>query len=158
MTAHYYFAYGSNMNPQRVRQRKTQFAHHQAGALVDYKLVFNKRSVKHPGAASANVMAEPGARTEGVVYKLSEPQQIEMMDPYEGYPIRYDRLILPIRCQREICDAWVYIANPAYISAGLKPARWYLNHLLAGASFLPASYVDQLQTIECLEQSNQEPD
>ena len=55
-----------------------------------------------------------------------------MMDPYEGYPVRYTRTALPIVTESGVVDAWVYNANEAHVAEGLAPARWYLNHLLAG--------------------------
>ena len=157
MTADYYFAYGSNMNPVRVEQRKMAFVDHVGGVLIDYELCFNKRSQKYPGAASANVMVKSGTATEGVLYRLNTPDEIEKMDPHEGYPIRYDRVILPVCSPDGTCEAWVYTANVAYIAHGLKPAQWYLDHLLAGAPLLSAAYVAMLKRVECLEDSLQEP-
>ena len=66
-------------------------------------------------------------------------------------------MILPIHSTDGVCAAWVYTANVAYIDEGLKPAQWYLDHLLAGAPLLSAAYVAMLQRVECLEDSLQEP-
>lgn len=146
----YYFAYGSNMNPKRVEYRGLSFDDFAGGVLYDYRLAFNKRSVKHEGAASANVVEHKGERVEGVIYKLSDPEQIEVMDPFEGYPVRYSRYLLPIETSAGTCDAWVYIANQEYVSQGLKPARWYLDHLLAGRPWLSEAYFRKLQQVPCL--------
>lgn len=154
---HYYFAYGSNMNPLRVKKRNMAFHSAEAGHLAHYRMKFNKRSVKYPGAASANVVAESGALTEGVVYRLSHPEQIEMMDPFEGYPVRYDRRPLPVRVDDGFVHAWVYIANEDHIQEGLSPARWYLEHLLAGEAFLSDTYLLQLRQTICLPDSEVEP-
>lgn len=156
-SVHFYFAYGSNMNPARVEQRRMQFESAVSGILHDFELAFNKRSVKYPGAASANVMNRPGARTEGVVYRLTEPAQIQMMDPYEGYPVRYQRQALPIEIDSGSVHAWVYIANADHVVEGLNPARWYLEHLLAGESFLSREYHAVLAQVPCLPDSSQEP-
>lgn len=158
MTVTHYFAYGSNMNPERVRQRSMEFNHHQAGSLHNYRLTFNKRSVKHPGSASANVMMHSGAVTEGVVYQLQHPDQITRMDLFEGYPHRYDRLPVRIVCQQGVVEAWVYIANETHVTEGLKPNRWYLDHLLAGKQFLSNAYLERLESVECLPDSNIEPE
>lgn len=156
---HYYFAYGSNMNPARVEKRQMSFVSAEGGVLHGYSMRFNKRSVKYPGAASANVMAAEGASTEGVVYRLNDPGQIAMMDPFEGYPVRYDRLALPIHLHRgDTVDAWVYIANMDHIAEGLAPARWYLQHLLAGRDFLSDAYHQQLSMTLCLPDSEVEPE
>ena len=73
LTVKHYFAYGSNMNPDRVRQRKMSFESAASGHLFDYSLRFNKRSVKYPGTAAANVMVSAKGVTEGVLYRLVEP-------------------------------------------------------------------------------------
>ena len=155
---HYYFAYGSNMNPERVKKREMTFHSAQPGSLLHYRFSFNKRSVKYPGAASANVVAAPDHVTEGVVYRLSEPEQITMLDPYEGYPVRYDRLALPIQVEKERVDAWVYVANADYIVEGLRPARWYLQHLLSARDFLSTEYYSMLAETACMADSEVEPE
>ena len=155
---HYYFAYGSNMNPARVEKRQMGFVSAMAGKLYDYELVFNKRSVKYPGAASANITRAPGSVTEGVLYRLLEPGQILMMDPFEGYPRRYDRQALTIHTASGAQQAWVYIANLEFIAEGLNPARWYLDHLLAGKSYLSAPYHARLSRTRCLPDSDIEPE
>ncbi|MDA0789164.1 MAG: gamma-glutamylcyclotransferase [Proteobacteria bacterium] len=154
----YYFAYGSNMNPARVLGRRMAFADHGPGVLHDYRLAFNKRSAKVPGGASANVMVAPGMKTEGVIYRLTSPSQIEMMDPFEGYPVRYDRRALPINRDGAEVEAWVYLANPQFVASGLKPARWYLNHLLAAEPYLSAEYLKGLMSVGCLDNTDHEPE
>ena len=128
-----------------------------SGHLFDYSLRFNKRSVKYPGTAAANVMVSAKGVTEGVLYRLVEPVQIEMMDPYEGYPVRYTRIALPIVTKAGVVEAWVYIANEDHVTEGLVPARWYLNHLLAGRDYLSASYFETLCQTKCLHDSDIEP-
>ena len=150
----FYFAYGSNMNGARVEKRQMGFQDILAGQLAGFRLAFNKRSLKYPGAGSANVMAAVGKKTEGVMYRLTEPRQIEMMDPFEGYPKHYDRQVLSIETQSGGLWAWVYIANPTYTAEGLQPARWYLNHLLAGREFLSGAYFDELSRTRCLPDSD----
>ena len=157
LTVHHYFAYGSNMDFGRVQQRKMSFESASSGRLLDYSLRFNKRSVKYPGAAAANVVASAKGVTEGVVYRLVDPVQIEMMDPYEGYPVRYRRIALPIITKAGDVDAWVYIANEGHVSEGLAPARWYLNHLLEGRDYLSDSYFESLSQTKCLDDSDVEP-
>lgn len=156
-TKHYYFAYGSNMNPSRVKHRCMAFSHYEAGILSGYCLVFNKRSVKYPGTASANIMQQANNQVEGVVYHLADERQITVMDPFEGYPERYNRILVPIETHNGLLDVWVYIANPAHIQEGLKPAAWYLGHLLAGRQFLSPAYVEMLGNIICLPDSESEP-
>jgi len=129
-----------------------EFDHAEGGVLHGFRLAFNKRSTKQIGMASANVVQSAGSSVEGVVYRLLDSEAIKKMDPYEGYPLRYDRKKIPIQLQS--CDpqsAWVYIANRDYIDESLKPARWYLNHLLEGRKHLSESYYQKLLTVPCLD-------
>ena len=158
LTRHYYFAYGSNMNPARVERRRMPFVEHHGGVLDGFRLAFNKRSVKVPGAASANVMAADGHRVEGVLYRLADGAGIEFMDPFEGYPVRYRREILPVTFGTDVFEAWVYLANRDYIEEGLQPARWYLDHLLEGRPHLSENYYRRLLLTECMPDSDVEPE
>ena len=157
MTRHYYFAYGSNMNPVRVQKRMMAYSKCESGILSNYKLAFNKRSVKYLGAAAANVMHSVGEEVQGVVYHLKDESQILAMDPFEGYPQRYNRLLVPIKTVTDLLQVWVYIANPDHIQEGLKPATWYLNHLLSGRQYLTSDYARNLAATICLPESDVEP-
>ena len=145
------------MNPKRVRQRNMAFDTYCSGVLEGYRLAFNKRSVKFPGAASANVEKAAGCKVEGVLYRLPSPEEIEVMDAFEGYPVRYRRELLPVRFGERIATAWVYIANQEFVTHGLKPARWYLEHLLTGGPYLSHSYYKELTKTDCLPDSRVEP-
>ncbi len=154
----YYFGYGSNMNEARVIKREMPYTQILPGQLHGYELRFNKRSLSYPGAASANVQPSAGAVVEGVLYKLVDEQSIEYMDPFEGYPVLYSRFLMPVQTQAGAVDAWVYTANPIHVREGLKPARWYLNHLLAGEAYLSPDYFSRLAQTLCLADSDIEPD
>ncbi len=80
------------------------------------------------------------------------------MDPFEGYPVRYNRFLLPVETIEGPISAWVYTANEAFIAEGLKPARWYLNHLLAGKPYLTRDYYQTLAATQCLADSEIEPE
>jgi len=153
----YYFAYGSNMNPERMRQRSMSFTHYEHGVLQGYQLLFNKRSVIVEGHGAANVVMAYDAMVEGILYHLEDEQQIQQMDPFEGYPIGYSRECLPIQTKEDEVEAWVYQATPAYIDHGRRPARWYLNHLLSASHLLTEKYAQQLTQIHCLPDSDEEP-
>jgi gamma-glutamylcyclotransferase len=152
----FYFAYGSNMNPDRVVQRAMRFSDHFAGTLRDYRLAFNKASVNYPGAASANVVHAPGEAVEGVLYQLVQPDEIERMDPFEGYPHRYGRQLLAVNAPSAVVEAWVYIAHPDFVVEGLKPNRWYLEHLLRGRPYLSPEYLERLVAVACRPDSDVE--
>ena len=59
----YYFAYGSNMNSERVRARGLEYSQVLSGQLSGYELSFNKYSAKREGSA-ANITKQENAVTE----------------------------------------------------------------------------------------------
>ena len=144
-----YFAYGSNMNPRRVAQRGLAVERAMAGRLQDMGLRFNKRSRHNAEWACANVGYAPGESVEGVLYRLADHRQIELMDPFEGAPRYYSRERFPVHTGEGLIHAWVYVANPAVIDDTTLPLRWYLGQLLEGREFLSPDYVAHLEAVVC---------
>lgn len=149
MSSCFYFAYGSNMNPARMRARGLEFAGAEPARLAGFRLVFNKAAHNRPGIAYANLEPALGSWVEGVLYRLAKASDIGLMDHYEGTPVRYSREVLRLETAKGAQNAWVYLANPAYICRGLLPQSSYLAHLLAGAEFLSAEYIQQLREQPC---------
>ena len=147
----WYFAYGSNMNPARMRARGIAFEQCAAGTLSGFQLCFNKRASGKHNVAYANIAYARHARVEGVLYQLKCPEDISLMDPFEGNPVRYGREVYTVATAGGGINAWVYIANRALLATGLLPERRYLNHLLAGREFHSAGYHRWLQNQPCLE-------
>jgi gamma-glutamylcyclotransferase (GGCT)/AIG2-like uncharacterized protein YtfP len=145
----YYFAYGSNMNPERMAQRGLDVTDAFTGTLDNMALRFNKRSRHNPTWACANVVWSPGARVEGVVYQLADEHQIFKMDPFEGTPRYYSRDRFAVSTQRGVIHSWVYVANPANIDDALLPLRWYLEQLMEGKPFLSQEYYEWLSQTVC---------
>ena len=143
----YYFAYGSNMNPARMRSRGLQFDEARAGQLSGFALCFNKRAHDRPERSYANIRYQRDGVVEGVLYRLSHADEIRKMDPFEGTPIFYSRERMPVITAQGVIAAWVYVANPAMREEGLWPTRAYLEHLLAGREFLSESYWQALAAV-----------
>ena len=145
-----YFAYGSNMNPERVAQRGLRVADPVLAVLPNFRLAFNKCSQNPPLWGHANIVYEPGARVEGLLYALAANDEILKMDPFERAPWNYGRdqieVLLPNTGERRW--TWTYFANPAVLVEGLLPEQSYLDHLLAGAPWLSGGYVDQLKALQ----------
>jgi len=147
----YYFAYGSNMNPARMAQRGLAVVDAMPGKLENMGLRFNKRSRHNAQWACANVAWSPGEVVEGVLYRLADEQQIELMDPFEGTPRYYSRERFPVHTAQGVIPGWVYVANPANIGEDVLPLRWYLNQLLEGKLFLSGEYFRWLCQVQCHE-------
>lgn len=160
-----YFAYGSNMNPERVRERGIEFEHAAGARLEGFALAFDKTSRQHAGAGHANVVVAPGRVVEGVLYWLRSNEEISKMDRYESAPVNYSREVIHVSVSRQdlplrspepdgdhaLVTTWTYFANPAVRSPDLLPPRSYLNHLLAGRPFLSADYYAMLERWPCEE-------
>ena len=82
-----YFAYGSNMNKNRMIERGVKFDNLEGGVLVDYKLVFQE-FIKENEVDNifANVVPSKGDIVEGVVYEV---KNIKKLDYYEYVPRDY---------------------------------------------------------------------
>lgn len=147
----WYFAYGSNMNPARVTERGLTFDTVQRGVLPGVRLTFDKQSGDHPHSGHANLTKDPGGHVEGVLYRLSDPANIVLMDRYEHTPINYTREIVDVLAAGEVIVAWTYFANPSVIRRNLRPERAYLAHLLAGRAYLSDSYHAFLAATVCVD-------
>ena len=145
----WYFAYGSNMaRAIFLETRKMQPLASHGGWLDDFRLCFNIPI--GPGERGvANVIAEAGARTHGVIYQLNE-EDFERLDATEGVGFGlYKRVPVTVLTEaRGAVDAWTY--QSTVVVEGRKPSLRYLSLLLDGAreNSLPATYLEVLQAFE----------
>jgi hypothetical protein len=162
-----YFAYGSNMNPERVRARGIRFSHAGGARIAGFALAFDKSSTAHAGLGHANLRFAPGSWVEGVLYWLESPEEIAKMDRFESTPVNYSREVVRVEVLHadvpaayhdstrivdgasRLVETWTYFANPAVRRPDLLPPRSYLNHLLAGRPFLSPAYFDTLASWPC---------
>ena len=139
-----YFAYGSNMDEARMKERQCLFSDAQAASLLDWKLVFDKQSQKMPEVGFGNVEPDKGSLVEGILYTLNDTM-ITVLDKYEGHPKHYTRQRIKVTCKGKEVEADIYIANKNWVKEGLKPSKDYLDHFLAGKEFLSESYYENLK-------------
>jgi len=150
----FYFAYGSNLDPEQMRQRCP--GHHVVGLaeLRDHRLSFPLTSHDWGGGV-ASVSVAHGESVWGAVHELSD-EDLRTLDGYEGYRgpgdqhNLYDRETLPVHLVRaddgsfpRRLHAWIYVARPANPA---PPSSRYLDALLRGARHhrLPDEYVAKL--------------
>lgn len=145
----HYFAYGSNMNPARVRERGLRVTTVCAAWLDGMALCFDKQSADHPRSGHANIARAPDDRVEGVLYGLLEGDEILRMDPFERAPINYSREVVVVTTRTGPVTAWTYFANAAVRVAGLRPEAAYLSHLLHGRPWLSEAYGARLACWPC---------
>ncbi|MCL0091300.1 gamma-glutamylcyclotransferase [Dehalococcoidales bacterium] len=94
----YYFAYGSNLNLTRMKNRCPHSRPLFKACLHDYELIFGinnyGKSIKIESGA-ATIRQSKGKKVFGAVYKISEGN-LRSLDGYEGYPSLYGRITVEV--------------------------------------------------------------
>lgn len=146
----YYFAYGSNMNPERMKERGAHFTQMEKYTLKGYGLRFNKCSSREPGRGCANIVPDERGVVEGVLYKITV-EGLYNLDRYEGYPVEYGRVRFVIDLNGSQETLITYIVKPGKTKEGLYPSRSYIEHLLTAKDYLSEDYYKNLETLETIE-------
>jgi hypothetical protein len=148
----WYFAYGSNMDPARLQERCTDkgapILARVAGHLAGWRLAFNKKRRNRPDEGAANVVEDPAGLVEGTLNRMP-PAGLDLLDVDEGVNLgQYRRhAVRVMRVDMSVLvDAVMYVALPSVVATGLRPPRWYLDHLLAGRDLLSRQYHAVLAT------------
>ena len=146
-----YFAYGSNMNPERMMERSIGFSQRSHAILKGYRLEFNKIASRNPQEGYANVVKFENGIVEGLLYEIRN-SDLSKLDTREGYPDHYDRVKVKVQLDDgQKVQAVTYIAQPDKLRDGLKPSRDYLGHLLAAKDVLSESYRRKLEALQTLD-------
>lgn len=142
----WYFAYGSNLDPDTfLGRRRMQPLDTRVALLENFELRFDL-PVGPAERGVANVSPREGDEVWGVLYLLTHPET-ERLDRTEGVSRdAYRRLAVQARANDgALISAFTY--HSARGRAGRKPSSRYLGLLLAGARHhgLPAHYVERLR-------------
>ncbi len=144
----WYFAYGSNLDPEQKESRTGRIREARRCHLPDYRFAFNKRS--DGGAVYANLMPQRGARVWGVVYRCS-PDALEKMDRCEGVAGgHYVRTsVRVVTDSSEALKAEAYTAGQRFVCADGIPEPSYLRRIVKGAREhqLPEEYIRTLEAL-----------
>ena len=146
----YYFAYGSNLNPERMNNRKAFFKNRKLGKLLHYEFVINK--VTASGTLAANIRPKYGATVYGALYKCTQ-ETLVALDLFEK---NYSRQKFNIITEGgDVTEAIAYIAGEENCSDTLNiVSKDYLEHILCGRDILPADYVVFLESFLPMAVSN----
>jgi len=125
----WYFAYGSNLVVERMRERGAPFMAARPALLRGHRLVFDKRGFD--GSARANVAPTPGGLVYGVLYELEE----DGLEALRGYESGYDLVPVEVEVQGGEepvrTSAEVFVARPDRRTKA-PPKRSYLALILQG--------------------------
>ena len=136
----YYFAYGSNMSEERIRENCKNPKFVDIGYIKDYKFVYDGYSIRWGGAV-ANIIPKKGEIVWGVIYEISE-DDLKALDRQEGYPKTYDRKEITVFCVNKNIEIKAYVYLREGEPAG-KPAKEYVDTCVKGAKEhgIPEDYI-----------------
>lgn len=145
-----YFAYGSNMDTERMRQRGVEIINQRWAVLTGWRLVFDKIG-SQAGCGYANIVEDKTSVVEGIFYEIPAAH-IKLLDEHEGYPFHYYRKRVSVKLYSGDYELGeVYIASPKMRGKKLKPTKAYLHHLLVGAyGVVTSNYFKKLMEVECI--------
>ena len=139
----FYFAYGSNMNGERLRARVPQARAIGAVSISGWRLAFNKPG--RDGSGKANLVADSERTSWGVLYELPTDgwSILDRFEPgYEHASFRLEDVRGGVR------EAGAYLFPCPAAEPSLSPSAAYLELMLAGAREhrLPPSYIERIRS------------
>lgn len=106
MSNHFYFAYGSNMNPDRIGERIPK-------ARLVGKAYIKGWTIKE--RLYADIERKIGGRVEGVLYLITD-SELHILDTYEGFPRIYNSIgINAYLDEKHKVYAFTYVMTPKAI-------------------------------------------
>lgn len=136
-----YFAYGSNMNAVRFRERCPSSAPLCRAVLRDHRFIITKRGY-------ANIVPAPRQTVHGLLCALTSEDE-KVLDRCEGVPTYYKKHNLTVQTDGGYTlNALVYIDS--VVDPG-TPKAGYLEIILAGARHhqLPDSAIKEIESWRC---------
>jgi hypothetical protein len=152
-----YFAYGSNMNWDQMRERCPSERFDSVARAKNYRLAFTRFS-RNRNCGVADIVASEGSEVWGVVFDIRDDEIIKL-DESEGYmPGRvrkanaYERRKLEVHREGSAASPvtlWTYVVVKR-LNPTPKPSAKYKEVILDGARHwkLPADYIKELERIE----------
>ena len=141
----FYFAYGTNMNAEKMNICQIEYSGRQSGKLNGYEFVFDQKRLN--GTVGANIRMKKKSTVHGVLYTCST-DSLDKLDRYEGNS--YSRQIVEILTKSgDWVDAHTYIGYEEPSDDTTKTiSKDYLEHILCGRDLLPEHYLAFLKTFQ----------
>lgn len=130
-----YFAYGSNMLEQRLKDRVDSAEFLSNAWICGWEVRFHKLSIDGSGKADLVQTGNPKDIVHGVVYQF-DPDHWPALDKHEGATGNnpgYDRAAIQVHTDSGNRDVTTYLARRERIDESLKPFTWYRDLILCGA-------------------------
>lgn len=155
----YYFAYGSNLSLNQVKERNLSMKLLHLGILEHYKIMFNKRSKKNPLEGFANIVPSWNDFVVGAIFEIIDEADIKILDKFEGYPIHYEKTNIHVQSvdkkgfylHESLFPCLTYIATSEMQSSkNLKVSEVYSQKMNEGLELLeeiPNEYKDKIKNL-----------
>ncbi len=150
-----YFAYGSNLLTNRLKNRVPTVSKVDNGTLPDYSLSFHKRSID--GSGKCNIIREGGSVVHGVIFEIDKNEKSNL-DQSEGAGSGYNEEQITVYVGGESISVFTYIASESHVDNSLSPYLWYKTLVVEGAREhgFPEDYIDEIQKVNSVRDQNQE--
>ena len=142
-----YYAYGSNMDHEQMRERCPGGRFREAARLTSYRLAFTRYS-RNRGGGVADIVSDPTAEVWGALWEVTE-EHLTALDRYEGArrdPPACERIEVTVEAAGVPASAIAYrVVQP--LEGDLRPSTEYRDALVRGAraSGLPSAYLACLE-------------
>lgn len=140
-----YFAYGSNMLEQRLKDRVKSAEFFSSAWIRGWEVRFHKRSIDGSGKADLVQTGDLEDIVHGVVYQFDPNERDALNEAERGY----DRAAIQVHTDSGDRDVTTYLARRGRIDESLKPYTWYRDLILCGAEQhgLPEDYRRKIDSI-----------
>ena len=139
-----YFAYGSNMDNERLFSRIGSADKFDNGMISGKKLFFNK--LGQDGTGKANLINHDDGVVFGVLFMVNESDMIKL----DKYEVGYERKTLKIKS-----DNHGYITAISYLADSCNdficPSKEYMGHIINGADDMSLNYINYLKSIHTID-------
>lgn len=143
-----YFAYGSNMSPERLQARVPSAEPLASARLEGHRLCWHKHGrLDRSGKCDAYHTGDAADVVHGLVYRMAAEQK-PRLDLVEGLGNGYEIKEVEVALDDgRSMVAFTYYATD--IDEALQPLCWYKEHVVRGARYagLPDVYVASLQQV-----------
>ncbi|MCF6343615.1 MAG: gamma-glutamylcyclotransferase [Devosiaceae bacterium] len=153
-----YFAYGSNMLLERLKERCESAEYISPAYVCGYELNFNKRSKDCSGKATIVENRYCTKKLYGALFQIDEKERSKL-DRAEGNGYtRIDNFVVVQSDNNNEIETTTYFAKSGATGRKLRPYSWYKQLVLWGAvqSSLPATYLTNLVAIQADRDPNNE--
>ena len=142
-----YFAYGSNLHPQRLTNRVSTAVFRGTGFVHGRRLAFHKKGKDNSGKCNA-AGADYSERVFGALFVL-ESSQWPTLCRIEGVGFGYEEFTVSVETDVGQVSALAFIAQREYVDPTLAPFDWYHAFVSEGARFhgFPDDYTEKIDAV-----------